>query len=300
MKPITTCQVKRSDTELLVRLWSRHGDPVILLHGGPGMPDYMAPVADLLKGAWRVIGYDQRGAGNSRCGAACGPAEHIADLAAIADHLALPRFHLFGHSWGGLLAQLFAQRYPERLKSLFLCNAMTGVGRDYASMQAALLRYHLRAGGPAGWARMGLSMLLVRIPGLTGDWGARLLYQQVWRNYAEYNRTRANCDTRWLAGIQRRPVYDGLRGLARLDETYLAPPRFGAELPMLVLYGSRDPFGTEYRKVFRRYPWARRVILPECGHLPWQQNPEAFTGLLGDFYGSFQGPHKHQTPCVSM
>ena len=42
------------------RSWHQVG-PVILLHGGPGVPDYLAEVAEILAPRHRVIRYDQRG-----------------------------------------------------------------------------------------------------------------------------------------------------------------------------------------------------------------------------------------------
>ncbi|WP_052710912.1 alpha/beta fold hydrolase [Pseudofrankia sp. DC12] len=51
------------------RLWtevSGGGPPVVLGHGGPGLWDYLAPVAALLDDVFTVIRFDQRGCGRSR------------------------------------------------------------------------------------------------------------------------------------------------------------------------------------------------------------------------------------------
>jgi proline iminopeptidase len=41
------------------------GDSIVLLHGGPGVPDYLQAVASILKGNFQTIRFDQRGVGAS-------------------------------------------------------------------------------------------------------------------------------------------------------------------------------------------------------------------------------------------
>jgi proline iminopeptidase len=41
------------------------GAPLLMLHGGPGCPDYLQPVADLLAPTHRTVTFDQRGVGAS-------------------------------------------------------------------------------------------------------------------------------------------------------------------------------------------------------------------------------------------
>jgi proline iminopeptidase len=250
------------------------------------MPDYLSPVARLLCRAYRVISYDQRGGGLSTChNKKFGPSEHLTDLLSVAEELGLNKFHLFGHSWGGLLAQLFAQLCPGRIKSLFLCNPMTGVGQDFHRMLKLLLDYHRRADGPRGRARIDMGMLFIWLPGPLGDWGARVLYRQIWRNYNQGGDGALTEKPGWLNRVNRLAVRQALLALGRTDRGLLDPPRFGTELPVMVIFGSHDVFGEEHRRVFRRYPWARREILPNCGHLPWRQNESDFQRVLAQFYG---------------
>jgi proline iminopeptidase len=111
-------------------------DPVILLHGGSGVPDYLTDVAGSLAPDHRVIRYDQRG--TSRSTGHDGRfdlAEHVEDLEAIREAYEHERLSLFGRSWGGTLTQLYAGRYPERVAKLFLCNSGIGLGEDWKAIR---------------------------------------------------------------------------------------------------------------------------------------------------------------------
>src|SRR5690606_4273035 len=119
------------------------GLPVLVLHGGPGggcsphMRRYFDP------SRWRIILFDQRGAGRSRPmgGLQANTTEHLlADIALIRRELGIERWMLFGGSWGSTLALLYAQRGPEQvsalvLRGVFLCRRedMDWLYRDGAS-----------------------------------------------------------------------------------------------------------------------------------------------------------------------
>lgn len=107
------------------------GIPVVFLHGGPGAgcEPYHRRFFDPAR--YRVVLFDQRGAGRST------PHAHleanttwdlVADLERIRTHLGIQRWAVFGGSWGSTLALAYAQRHPERvlgliLRGIFLCRA---------------------------------------------------------------------------------------------------------------------------------------------------------------------------------
>src|SRR4051794_622965 len=81
--------------------------PLLCLHGGPGWShNYVQPMEDLATRR-RVIFYDQLG-----CGRSDRPDDpslwtlerSVGELAAVRDALGLERMHLWGSSWGGVLA----------------------------------------------------------------------------------------------------------------------------------------------------------------------------------------------------
>ncbi len=96
------------------------GEPVVVVHGGPGFDSlHMLPLADLAD-EFRVIFYDQRGTGRSTgeiSRETMTVMRFVQDLEPLRYQYNLERMHLVGHSWGGGLAMHYAVNYPQRLKS---------------------------------------------------------------------------------------------------------------------------------------------------------------------------------------
>ena len=97
---------------------------ILGLHGGPGGTyDYLTPLFDLAKSGYRVVLYDQSGGGKSQRlkDPALYTIERYADEAeGVRKELKLGKVHLYGHSWGGMLAQAYALKYQLNLHSLIL------------------------------------------------------------------------------------------------------------------------------------------------------------------------------------
>ncbi|HEV2803256.1 MAG TPA: prolyl aminopeptidase [Pyrinomonadaceae bacterium] len=105
------------------------GLPVVFLHGGPGggtVPDYRRFFDPA---AYRIVLFDQRGAGKSTPHANLeeNTTWHlVADIERIREHLGVESWVVFGGSWGSTLALAYAQTHPERalalvLRGIFLC-----------------------------------------------------------------------------------------------------------------------------------------------------------------------------------
>lgn len=100
------------------------GEPLIFLHGGPGvadMPGDLAFFRTLTAPGREVILFDQVGAGHSS--RLEDPYQYtldrdVADLGALLAHLGVERPVLIGHSYGGTLAAAFAAEHPDRVSGL--------------------------------------------------------------------------------------------------------------------------------------------------------------------------------------
>ncbi|MEU6073896.1 alpha/beta hydrolase [Micromonospora sp. NPDC047074] len=106
-----------------LRTWTTgsldHADiPLVILHGGPGLPDYLGPVAGMVEDLCLVHRYDQRGTGGSGWEGHHTIARHVRDLALLLDAWGHDRAVLVGHSFGTNLACYFALAHPERVAGL--------------------------------------------------------------------------------------------------------------------------------------------------------------------------------------
>ncbi|MCU0765919.1 MAG: prolyl aminopeptidase [Gammaproteobacteria bacterium] len=105
------------------------GIPALFLHGGPGAgcEPYHRRFFDPAR--YRIVLFDQRGAGRSlpHADLTDNTTWHlVADIERIREHLGIDRWLVFGGSWGSTLALAYAQRHPERVRALvvrgiFLC-----------------------------------------------------------------------------------------------------------------------------------------------------------------------------------
>ena len=99
------------------------GKPVVLLHGGPGagcgakMRRFHDPAH------YRIVLFDQRGAGRSTPHADLTDNttwDLVADVERLREHLGIRRWQVFGGSWGSTLALAYAESHPGRVTELVL------------------------------------------------------------------------------------------------------------------------------------------------------------------------------------
>lgn len=106
------------------------GKPALVVHGGPGIgcTERMRRAFDPER--YRIVLFDQRGAGRSLPHASSVAAEMrfntthhlIADMERLREHLGIERWLLSGGSWGTTLALAYAERYAERVSELVLAS----------------------------------------------------------------------------------------------------------------------------------------------------------------------------------
>lgn len=108
-----------------VRCTSGGEIPLVMVHGWPQSSYCWTELAARLPARYRIVAPDLRGLGDSERTPQVEAYEKHAlaqDMLAVLDALKLPRFHLVGHDWGGVVAQEMALAAPERVQSLCLLN----------------------------------------------------------------------------------------------------------------------------------------------------------------------------------
>ena len=99
------------------------GKPVVFVHGGPGAATSGAARRFFNPKRYRIVLFDQRGAGKSRPHACLDDnttGDLVRDIEALRSYLGIERWQVFGGSWGSTLALIYSQAHPQRVTELVL------------------------------------------------------------------------------------------------------------------------------------------------------------------------------------
>jgi len=107
---------------------NKEGTPVVFLHGGPGGGAGESDRRFFNPEKYKIILYDQRGAGKSTPSACLEDNttwDLVKDTEKLREELQVEKWHVFGGSWGSTLSLAYAQSHPDRVKSLTLRGIFT-------------------------------------------------------------------------------------------------------------------------------------------------------------------------------
>jgi 3-oxoadipate enol-lactonase len=251
------------------------GRPFLLVHGFTGAKeDFTEWLKPLAEAGWHAVAPDNRGHGTSE------KPDDVAqytfdaladDLLALADRLwgdGAP-FVLLGHSMGGMVAQVIALRRPERIAGLVLMDTLYGplpfVSRDDIDAAVAVVHEQGVEGLHAIFEERGSTL----------DTPAHLRVVAERPGYKEFN-DRKFLDTAPAA-------YTGL-----LTAMFEAADRLDAlralTMPTLVITGEQDkPIVQPSRDMAAAIAGAELAIIPDAGHSPQFENPDAWWTVLSAF-----------------
>ncbi|WP_344663370.1 alpha/beta hydrolase [Catenulispora yoronensis] len=254
--------------------WIAMGDrthrlPVVMLHGGPGLPDYLGDVAAMIADLAPVYRYDQRGTGRSEWQGHHSLARHVDDLAELLDAWGASRAVLIGHSYGADLASRFCLAHPDRVAGLLLlCGPFVGDWRTAYRAERA------RRMTTPQQERLGKLEALAR---RTEEQEIELLTLAWFTDHADshHGRRRAAHEAR-----RRRPVNWAMNSELSKEnhadpiEQHLDELRACLPTHTELLGGVADP-----RPVSALESLARRLEVPLTridggGHEPWLEQPE--------------------------
>ena len=244
------------------------GSPVVMLHGFHGSADHYRWLAPKLASDHTTYALDLLGHGETewaireyRLG------DYGRHLVAVLDALDIGRTALVGNSLGGAVAMWVAINAPERIDRLaLLCPAGLAATTRLGAAQFGLGYAEVVAG--------------VR-PGVAASLSRRIQFADPRTvDPAFFERKAADARLR-RRGHHRRVTLAQSHGLAHLDpvEPRLIPHR------TLIVWGDRDRALSWRRARFRieRFPDARLEVIPDAGHLPHVETPDAVASLLLPF-----------------
>jgi proline iminopeptidase len=274
------------------KLWYEtegHGEPLVMVPGGPGdSHSVYHPFFSRLADHNRVIYFDAFGVGKSD--RARSPKEYtfhrdVEDLEGLRRVLGLTQMNLLGQSFGGMVTQAYALKYPQFVKRLILIDTFYSGQMWQANNQNA--NNEIRNQYPEVWEEL----QELRAEGLRSSTpDHQELYDRVPLGlFYFYDASKAKSVPFDPANDQ---VYYTIAGndadfsiggdIAALD--------FRADLqklkmPILILAGRFDRISMpRYAIKFKKYaPQAHFVIMEESGHFPYVEEPDKTFLLLHDF-----------------
>jgi len=262
-----------------VRIFERRlgsGAPAVVLHGGPGAHhDYLLPGFDALARGRELIYYDQRGGGQSPVSrdTPVGWREQVADLEELRRKWGLERLTIIGYSWGGLLAQLYATEFPERVGRLALISPAPAWREMRLEFERRFAERNLAPVLQQQRAELRTSGLREKNP---AEYARRLFELSVAAYFYDPARARDLTPFR-VTGRTQQEVWSSL------GDYDLRPALAGLDIPAIVLQGEDDPIPLEATRTVARLLNAEFHPLPRCGHVPYIEAHEEFVRLLDEF-----------------
>ena len=241
-----------------------HGAPVVLIHGLAG--DHSAWLAQIeaLRPDFRVIAFDNRGAGrSSQVDEPVSTADLADDTLGLMDHLGVGQAHVVGRSMGGAVAQHMALKAPQRVLSLALCASfarLDPLGRRVLSNMREALAWRM------SWA----------------DHARHSVQNFVSAEFFNQYPDRVARIEQLIGGETRLPAcYIRQNEACQSHDTSADLDRI--QQPTLIMAGDRDPICSlaATAMLSSGLPHARTEIFHQASHFFLMEQPDKFMALLG-------------------
>lgn len=245
--------------------FSSSGTRVIFLHGGPGLYGYMQTFCESFAKHCSAVYYEQRGSKQGDMG--IGIHHHLQDLERIVDYYSDESKPIIaGHSWGAMLAILFAGRYPNSIQKAILtsCGPLNQVQGD--EFQKVI---NVRFGDRKEY----YDNLWYAIDEEKDETKQQKLADHYIDNIMEIYQMDS------ISGSEIQPRYWDYKGayetMCESDE-YMFKGEYESALskihtPLTVIHGTYDIMSPDsiFSLVRKHVPHARTFELARAGHYPW-------------------------------
>ncbi|HEX6565359.1 MAG TPA: proline iminopeptidase-family hydrolase [Chthoniobacterales bacterium] len=274
-----------------------HGSPLLIVHGGPGAShEYFLPWLLPLARTNRLVFIDERGSGRSERVEDVHQytvENMVEDVEAVRTALGLGKISLLGHSYGGVLAQAYALKYQKNLSHLVLASTFPStkemnevLAHEKSQMppeKLARIQELEKAGlydKGALWERRRYSEEYEKLA--WGDGYFPFLFGA--HPDSNYDPTTDNAGMNWelyreMWGSDGEFVIDGnLKSVEYVDRL----PTI--KVPTLVICGDHDECDPSLSKeMHEKIAGSKLVILPNSGHLAFEDQPGLWIGNVRDF-----------------
>ena len=243
------------------------GEPVLLIPGLGSDVGTWTTFLPSLEGRYQAILMENRGSARSPKPPGPYSTEMMAeDAAGLLESLNVKRAHVIGKSMGGMVAQLLAAKYPERIQSLVL---------------ACTLMRHDSYGGEI----LSLARIVAEKAGLYETYRLSFLLSYS-KEYCMKNRSRLDEAQRLLTKIGSRELLQGYLEQSLACQRHDSSPVLkSVQAPCLVLAAEGDLITTadHARELADEIPGAELLILPFGKHGFWREYPAEVNPIVIDF-----------------
>jgi proline-specific peptidase len=257
--------------------------PLLILHGGPGVPhDYLENLEALASAQQQVVFYDQLGCGRSD--QPDDPARwqlprFVAEVDRVREALGLESVIILGQSWGGMLAIEYALGQPAGLRGLILANSGSSAAlweeetrRLRAQLSAevrAVLDQHEASGTTDSRAYQGALLAFYR---------RHLLRLQHWPESVQRAFERIGQPYGVMWGPSEFHITGHLRDWDRTERLHEIP------VPTLLISGEFDESTPRINQIMRdQLPDAEWRLLAGCSHLAHVEAPDTYRSAVNAF-----------------
>jgi pimeloyl-ACP methyl ester carboxylesterase len=262
---------KSGPVELAYTVEGEGEEAVLLIMGlGGRAADWASIFPSALAERYKVIRYDHRGVGASPAAAGGYSLSDMArDATAVLDAVGVARAHVVGYSMGGMISELIATEYADRVERLVLLSTHFG-GKDTVAPTAEASRIfdpQEFLSRRTAEAFMRFTMNVLTAPGFV-DRAPEALSLMVANVRAEPTSTAAfMSQMQAIIGSDRSEIIRNIRK------------------PTLVIHGTDDQLipVANGRMIAERIPGARLAILQDVGHMPMLECPEKLAELVLGF-----------------
>lgn len=262
------------------------GIPLLALHGGPGGTSGPFEVFEPLADERPVIVYDQLGSGFSDrpADSACYRLErYVEELAQVRAALGLTRVHLYGHSWGSMLAVDYLLTKPAGIESVILSGPCLSAKRWLEDQKAYLAQMP------------GDALGIVLRNEAAGTYDAPE-YRKVEKDFAKLHFSRGGPRTRQVSrGQSGKEAYATMWGPSEFTATgslksYERVDRLSEiRQPTLFICGQYDEATPATTALYQsKVPGAQLKVIPNAAHAALSEQPEVYRAVLREFLHSIE------------
>ena len=258
------------------------GEPIVFVHGGPGMNhSYFIPHLNTLARDFKIVMYDQRASGKS----AIPSPDSISlkyfadDLEAIRKSLGVEKLNLLGHSWGAIPVVYYGILYPDKVKSMVLCNPVP-LSKEFdkemlENQQKKTSSYDstdrsiiigspdFKAGKPTAYKKL-----------------LMFSFRHSFYRPADYTKLEFDMPDNYLQA--NRALFTGLSKDLNQYDFYEGARNFS--FPVLIIQGAADAVPLRAsQQAAKNIKKSRLLVIKKAGHFAFIDQPRKFNVEVGEF-----------------